>query len=84
MLTREQVRANVIKTLIDNGASLTPQDDHRLVNDLNFDSLDTIEILMDLESDFDITITDNEINSCNTVGDVTNLVWKRILATSTT
>lgn len=76
MLTREQVKANVIKTLIDNGASLTPQDGHTLVNDLGFDSLDITEIVMDLEDTFDIYISDDTINSCKTVEDIVNLTWE--------
>ena len=38
------------------------------VNDLGADSLDTVELVMDFEEDFDITIPDEEAEKIQTVG----------------
>ncbi len=39
------------------------------VNDLNADSLDTVELVMELEDEFDITIPDEEAEKLKTVGE---------------
>ncbi len=39
------------------------------VNDLNADSLDTVELVMELEDEFDMTIPDEEAEKLATVGD---------------
>ena len=38
------------------------------VNDLGADSLDTVELVMELEEEFDITIPDEEAEQIQTVG----------------
>ena len=38
------------------------------VNDLNADSLDTVELVMELEDEFDLTIPDDEAEKLKTVG----------------
>ncbi len=38
------------------------------VNDLNADSLDTVELVMELEDEFDLTIPDEEAEKLKTVG----------------
>ena len=44
--------------------------DARLVEDLGIDSLDRIELVFELESEFGIEIPDQEIAQVQTVGDV--------------
>ena len=39
-----------------------------LVNDLGADSLDTVELVMELEEEFDITIPDDAAEKIQTVG----------------
>ena len=50
------------------------------VNDLNADSLDTVELVMEFEDEFDVTIPDEEAEKIQTVGQaidyVTNYVAK--------
>ena len=38
------------------------------VNDLGADSLDTVELVMEFEEEFDITIPDDEVKNLKTVG----------------
>ena len=50
----------------------------RLEEDLHLDSLDRIELWMDLESIFKISIPETELKQINTVQDVVNLVKKYV------
>lgn len=49
-------------------------EDSRLDDDLGFDSLDKIEVCMQIEKDFGIEIHDDEMDRIKTVGDVVNLL----------
>lgn len=55
-------------------------DEARLREDLGFDSLDQIEILMDVEKEFRIRIPDAEVEKVRTVGDIIELVDGIILS----
>ena len=41
-------------------------------NDLGADSLDTVELIMEFEKEFDISIPDEEAEKIETVGDAVN------------
>jgi len=45
-----------------------------LIDDFGFDSLDVIEIVMAIETEFGFDITDAEIDQMQTVGDILALV----------
>ena len=45
-------------------------DDKNLMNDLGADSLDTVQLIMDIEEEFDIEIMDDDAESLHTVGDI--------------
>ena len=45
-------------------------------NDLGADSLDTVELIMELEKEFDIQIPDDEAEGIVTVGDAISFVEK--------
>lgn len=49
----------------------------KIDDDLGADSLDQVEIVMNLEEIFEITTTDEEIEACITVQDVVNLVTSK-------
>ncbi len=44
------------------------------VNDLNADSLDTVELVMELEDEFDLTIPDDEAEKLKTVGEAIDYI----------
>lgn len=46
------------------------------VNDLNADSLDTVELVMELEDEFDLTIPDEDAEKLKTVGEAIDYVQK--------
>ncbi len=43
-------------------------------NDLNADSLDTVELVMELEDEFDLTIPDEEAEKMKTVGEAIDYI----------
>jgi len=44
------------------------------VNDLNADSLDTVELVMELEDEFDLTIPDDAAEKLKTVGEAIDYI----------
>lgn len=44
-------------------------DNANITNDLGADSLDTVDIIMDLEREFDVSIPDEETEKISTVAD---------------
>jgi len=52
------------------------------VNDLNADSLDTVELVMELEDEFDLTIPDEEAEKLKTVGEAIDYIQKHLTVKS--
>ena len=48
-----------------------------LVRNLGADSLDVVEIVIELEKEFGIEFTDNELNNLKKVGDLVTVIEKR-------
>jgi len=48
------------------------------VNDLNADSLDTVELVMELEDEFDLNIPDEEAEKLKTVGEAIDYIRKHL------
>ena len=44
------------------------------INDLGADSLDTVELVMELEDEFDLSIPDEEAEKIRTVGDAVRYI----------
>ena len=59
-----------------NDADIT--DDKGIIDDLGADSLDQVEIVMSLEVEFDIEILDDDFERAITVGDVIEIVRRRL------
>lgn len=55
------------------------QKDFKLNDDLGIDSLDKVELIMELEDKFKIQILDEEIESINTIGEVFEIVYDKNL-----
>ena len=50
--------------------------DKKLKEDLNADSLDLVELMMNLEEQYHITIADDDLVKMQTIGDVVNYITK--------
>ncbi len=51
--------------------------DKEIVKDLGADSLDVVEMLMSLESEFDITVPEEDAVNIKTVGDIVSLIEQK-------
>ncbi len=68
----EQVKNALVESLDLEESQI--QLDSSLNDDLGIDSLDAVELSLDLESEFDIEITDEELSSLKTVEDIVKLI----------
>ena len=71
----EKVRDIIVRQLDLDPASVTMES--RLIDDLKADSLDIVELIMDLEQEFDDEIPDEELPNVRTVGDIVNYLENR-------
>lgn len=59
------------------GTSLGVIDVHTRLTDLGADSLETIEMIMELEEEFDVNIPEGDAEVAETIGDVVRLIQAR-------
>lgn len=52
-------------------------DDASFTNDLGADSLDTVELIMEFEKEFDLTIPDEDAEKIATVGDAVSYLTEK-------
>ena len=72
MNTREQVIDNIVNKLgVEREAVV---DSASFTNDLGADSLDTVELIMEFEREFEINIPDNQAENISTVGEAISFV----------
>lgn len=78
-MTRSQVKAKIDDIIIDQlglPPDEPPADELRFVEHLKADSLDSVEMVMKIEDEFDLKIPDDEVAKLKTVGDMVNYVFK--------
>jgi len=63
----EKVKSIIVDKLGVDAADVTPE--ASFTNDLGADSLDTVELIMEFEKEFDISIPDDRAEEIQTVGD---------------
>ena len=68
----EKVKAIIVDKLGVDEAEVT--NDASFTNDLGADSLDTVELIMDFEKEFDIQIPDDKAEAISTVGDAIGFI----------
>ena len=66
-----EIKEKVVEIIVDKlGVDAAEvKDEASFTNDLGADSLDTVEIIMELEKQFDVTIPDTDAEKIQTVGD---------------
>ena len=68
----ERVKAVIVDQLGADESAVTPE--ASFVDDLGADSLDIVEIIMGIETEFDLEIPDEEAEKIRTVGDAVNYI----------
>ena len=70
--TASRVKAIIVDKLGVEENEVTPE--ASFTNDLGADSLDTVELIMEFEKEFNISIPDDQAENIGTVGDAINYV----------
>lgn len=74
----EEKVAEVIDNLVAMNPLELPHDKRNLIEDIGFDSLDSVEMVMDLEEEFGIDIPDEDADAFKTFGDVVDCVEQKV------
>ena len=72
---KEKVASIIVEKLGVEESDITPE--ASFTNDLGADSLDTVELVMELEKEFDITIPDEDAEKIATVGDAVSYLEEK-------
>ena len=68
----DRVKAIIVDKLTVEDSEVTPEAEFS--KDLGADSLDTVELIMEFEKEFDIQIPEDEAEKITTVGDAINYI----------
>jgi len=69
-----------IKELVISDMNIAPERitlEAKIMEDLGADSIDSIELIMKLEEEFNITISDEEATTIKTIGDAVKLITQK-------
>lgn len=78
MHTIEEIYSAVLKEIADFTTLESFSKEANLRNDLSIDSLEEVEIIMNLEKLFNVSIPDEDAEACKTVQDVIDLFLKHV------
>lgn len=70
----QRVKAIIVEKLGVDEGDIKPE--ASFTNDLGADSLDTVELIMEFEKEFDLTIPDEDAEQIGTVGDAVDYVTR--------
>lgn len=79
-MTKDEILAKT-KEVAGNYCSTAPEDiavEANFTEDLGVDSLDMVEIIMELEEVFEVELEDGEADELQTVDDVVNYIAKKL------
>ena len=74
----DRVKKIIVDKLGVDDASVT--NEANFINDLGADSLDTVELIMEFEKEFDVSIPDEQAEKITTVGDAVTYLEKEAKA----
>jgi acyl carrier protein len=72
----EKVKKIIVTQLAVDAAEVTLQS--QFVQDLGADSLDTVELVMALEEEFDVEVPDEDAEKIKTVGEAVNYIKEKL------
>ena len=76
----EEIQQKVVDLIVDqlgvDADSVTPE--AHFIDDLGADSLDTVELVMAFEEEFDMEVPDEDAEKLETVSDVTDYLKQRL------
>ena len=72
----ERVKKIIVSQLAVDASEISPQ--AQFVQDLGADSLDTVELVMALEEEFDIEIPDEDAEKIKTVGEAVSYIKEKL------
>ena len=83
MGTRENIKKTIEEILIDRKwirptMHVNEQDDYRV--DIGMDSLDFVEVIMDLEKEYGISISDEQVEKLTTIGRTIDYIHQQLNA----
>ena len=73
---KERVVSIIVEKLGIDAAQVT--EEARFTNDLSADSLDTVELIMEFEKEFNISIPDEQADTISTVGDAIRYIEENL------
>ena len=79
-MNRQDIEKKVTDTLV-NKLGVGPEEvksEANFEDDLGGDSLDLMVVVMELEKDFRISVTDEEVDQAKTVGDICDMVERYV------
>lgn len=71
----DKVKEYILMQLPVDAAKVT--DDARMVEDLGADSANLMMLIMDLETEFNMTVEDDALSTVKTVGDIVDYIQKK-------
>jgi len=78
-MTREDIMAKLSEILKDRGFDVEGiSEDSKLVEDIGLDSLDLVDLTMDIEDAFSIQIPDEDLPKLDTVGKVVDYIIEKV------
>ena len=72
-----KVKAIIVDKLVIDESEVTP--DSNFMSDLGADSLDTVELIMEFEKEFDLQIPDDEAEKITTVGEAIKYIEEKTI-----
>ena len=83
-MDRDEIKENIINSVGVFSTASNVTESSRFREELNFDSLDNIEMLLEVEEVFNIEVRDEEADKIFTVGEAIDFVEERLMCKKST